>query len=119
MKDLKLYHGEYRFMTLIWDNQPINSTKLHKLCLQELGWKKSTTYTMIRKLSEKNLIQNENATVTALVKKEEVKKYESETVVDRMFDSSLPQFITAFLKGKKLSKEEADDIKKIIEEASE
>ncbi len=118
MKDYKLFDGEYKFMCIIWDNEPINSTKLHKICLEKLGWKKSTTYTMIRKLSKKGLIKNENAVVTVLVKKDEVEKYESEQLVNRVFDDSLPNFISAFLKDRKLTEKEANEIKKVIEEAT-
>lgn len=118
MKDYKLFDGEYRFMCIIWDNEPINSTKLHRICLERFGWKKSTTYTMIRKLSKKELIKNENTVVTTLVKKDEVEKYESEHLVNRVFDNSLPSFISAFLKDKKLTQKEADEIRKMIEEAT-
>jgi predicted transcriptional regulator len=118
MNNYKLFDAEYKFMSIIWESSPINSTKLHKICLEKLGWKKSTTYTMIRKLCEKGLIRNENATVTALVNKDEVKKYESQQLVDRVFDSSLPNFISAFLKDKKLTEKEANEIRKMIEEAT-
>lgn len=106
-------------MCVIWDNEPINSTILHKICLKKLGWKKSTTYTMIRKLSEKGITKNENAIVSAIVKKEQVKKYESEQLINKVFDNSLPHFISAFLKDKKLTQKEADEIRKMIEEATE
>lgn len=117
MEDLKLFDAEYRFMSIIWDNEPINSTKLSKISFEILGWKKSTTYNMIKKLSEKELLKNENATVTAIVKREQVQKYESEEVVDKSFDGSLPAFLTTFLDNKKLSEKEALELKKIIEEA--
>lgn len=105
-------------MCVIWDSEPINSTKLHKICLEKLGWRKSTTYTMIRKLSEKKLIKNENAVVSAIVKKDEIKKYESEQLVTRVFDNSLPHFISAFLQGNKITQKEADEIRKMIEEVA-
>lgn len=117
MEDLKLFDAEYRFMSIIWENEPINSTKLSKISFEILGWKKSTTYNMIKKLSEKELLKNENATVTAIVKREQVQKYESEEVVDKSFDGSLPAFLTTFLDNKKLSEKEALELKKIIEEA--
>ena len=78
MDDLKLFDAEYKFMDIIWELEPINSTELTKVCRKKLGWKKSTTYTMIRKLSERSILKNENATVPALLKREEVQKYESE-----------------------------------------
>ena len=118
MEELKLFDAEYKFMDIIWELEPINSTELTKVCRKKLGWKKSTTYTMIRKLSERGILKNENATVTALVKREEVQKYESETLLEDKFDGSLPVFLATFLQDKKLSKEEAEEIQKVIEEAT-
>ena len=116
MEDLKLFDAEYKFLDIIWELEPINSTELTKVCLNKLGWKKPTTYTMIRKLAEKGLLKNENATVTSLVKREQVQKYESEALLEKSFDNSLPAFIAAFLQDKKLSENEAEEIKKMIEE---
>jgi predicted transcriptional regulator len=118
VEELKLFNAEYRFMDIIWELEPINSTELTKICMQSLGWKKSTTYTMIRKLSERGILQNEEATVTALVKREQVQKYESEALLEKAFDGSLPAFLAAFLQDKKLSKQEAEEIEKMIEEAT-
>jgi BlaI family penicillinase repressor len=118
MEELKLFDAEYKFMNIIWDLEPINSTELTKACAKGLGWKKSTTYTMIRKLSERGIIQNRDATVTALVKRERVQKYQSEALVEKAFDGSLPAFLAAFLQGKKLSAQEAERIRKMIEEAA-
>lgn len=116
MEDFKLFDAEYKFLDIIWDIEPINSTDLTKVCLNKLGWKKPTTYTMIRKLAEKGILKNENAIVTTLVKREEVQKYESEALLEKSFDNSLPAFISAFLQDKKLSRNEAEEIKKMIEE---
>ncbi len=116
MEELKLFDAEYKFLDIIWESEPVNSTELTKLCLQRLGWKKPTTYTMIRKLAEKSILKNENATVTSLVKREQVQKYESEALLEKSFDNSLPAFIAAFLKDKKLTKSEAEEIKRMIEE---
>ena len=118
MSKLKLFDAEYKLMDIVWEHEPINSTELTKICRQKLGWKKSTTYTMIRKLSKRGVLKNENATVTALVKREEVQKYESETLLYDKFDGSLPVFLATFLQDKKLSKQEAEEIQKMIEEAS-
>lgn len=118
MEDLKLFDAEYKFMDIIWEIEPINSMELTKICREKLGWKKSTTYTMIRKLSERGILKNENATVTALVKREEVQKYESELLLEDKFDGSLPVFLATFLQDKKLSKKEAEEIQKMIEEAT-
>jgi predicted transcriptional regulator len=118
MEKLKLFDAEYKLMDIIWKLEPINSTELTKVCMEKLGWKKSTTYTMIRKLSQRGILKNENATVTALVKREQVQKYESEVLLEKAFDNSLPAFLATFLQGKKLSKQEAEEIKKMIEEAA-
>ena len=117
MEEYKLFDAEYRLLSLIWENEPINSTQLSKLCLEKLGWKKPTTYNLIRKLSERGFLKNENATVTALVKKEQVAKYEGEMVVEKNFGGSLPAFISAFLDGKTISAEEADEVKRMIDNA--
>ncbi len=117
MEDLKLFDAEYRFLSVIWENEPVNSTELSRICLDRLGWKKSTTFNMIRKLSERGFVKNENAVVTSLVKKSQVEKYESEAVVERSFGGSLPAFIAAFLDGRKISPEEAEEVKAMIERA--
>jgi len=118
MEELRLFNAEQKFMDLIWELEPINSTELMKICQNNLGWKKSTTYTMIRKLSERGILQNKNATVTALVKREQVQKYESEALLEKSFAGSLPTFMAAFLQDKKISKKEAYEIRKMIEEAT-
>lgn len=115
----ELFDAEYRLMDILWEMEPINSTQLCKVCLERLGWKKPTTYTMLRKLSERGLLQNQNATVTALVGREQVRQRESQAVVEHTFGGSLPVFLTAFLGGKKLTQAEAEELKKIIEEAVE
>lgn len=118
MEEFKLFDAEYKFMNIIWDNEPINSTKLSRITEDVLGWKKSTTYNMIKKLVDKNLLVNENATVRSLINREQVQKYESEAVVEKSFDGSLPAFLTAFLDNKKISDKEALELKRIIEEAT-
>jgi BlaI family penicillinase repressor len=117
MEKYKLFDAEYKFVSIIWDNEPINSTELVKLCADKLGWKKSTTYTVLKKLCERGILQNVDATVTALVKREDVQRYESRAVLEKTFDGSLPKFLTAFLSGRKLSEQEAEELKRIIEEA--
>ena len=119
MDEYKLFDAEYRFLSVIWENEPVNSTELSRICLDRLGWKKSTTFNMIRKLTERGFLQNVNATVTALVKKEQVAKYETETVIEKNFGGSLPAFIAAFLDGRKISAEEAAQVKRMIDEASD
>ena len=112
----KLCDSDYRFMCVVWDNAPINSGELVKLCQEKLGWKKSTTYTVVRKMCEKGYIANEDATVSVLIPKEQVQADESQYFVERTFDGSLPGFIAAFLGGKKISNEDAKTLKKMIDE---
>lgn len=119
MEHLRLCDSDYRFMSVIWANAPVNSGELVKLCAEELGWKKSTTYTAIKKLCEKGFIQSENALITVLVQKEEVQAEESEYFVERTFSGSLPQFVAAFLGGKTISEKEAEKLKKLIDEHCE
>jgi predicted transcriptional regulator len=106
-------------MCVVWEHAPVNSGDLVKLCNETLGWKKSTTYTTIKKLSEKGYIKNEDAIVSVIIEKERVQADESNYFVDRTFEGSLPGFLTAFLGGKKLSSEEADEIRKLIDEYSD
>jgi len=117
MEKYKLFDAEYKFVSIIWDNEPINSTELVKICADKLGWKKSTTYTVLKKLCGRGILQNRDATVTSLVKREDVQRYESRAVLEKTFDGSLPKFLTAFLSGRKLSEQEAEELKRIIEEA--
>ena len=112
---LKLCDSEYRFMTIVWEVAPVKSGQLVSLCNERLGWKKSTTYTVIKKLSERGFLQNDNATVHALVKQEDCQAVESDYFVNRTFGGSLPMFIAAFLGNKQLSEEEAEQIKQMID----
>ena len=118
MDNIKIFEVEYRFMLVIWENEPINSTELVGLCFDKFGWKKSTTYTVIKRLSERGAIKNENAVVTSLVSRLRIQKYESEQILEKTFDNSLPGFITAFLQDKTLSEEEARTIKNMIDEVT-
>lgn len=118
MEAFKLYDAEFKFVSLIWAHEPIGSGELVTLCQETLGWKKSTTYTVLRKLCARGILQNEHSVVTARVKRGEVQRYESQALLARAFDNSLPSFMAAFLSGKKLSREEADDLKRMIEEAT-
>lgn len=118
MKEFKLFDAEYKFMSIIWDHEPINSTQLSRMTEEILGWKKSTTYNMIKKLAKKELLVNKNATVRSVIKRDQAQKYESEAIIEKSFDGSLPDFLTAFLDNKKLSEREALELKRIIEEAT-
>lgn len=119
MEYARLCDSEYRFMCVVWENAPINSGELVKLCREQLGWKKSTTYTVIRKLCEKGYLTSEEAVIRVTIPREQVETAESACFVERTFDGSLPHFITAFLGGRKLSREEAQELKKLIDEHRE
>ena len=119
MENKRLFEGEARFMDIIWDSEPVPSGKLVELCRERLGWKKSTTYTMIKRLSEKGLLVNENSVVRSLVSREEVRAMESRAVVEQTFAGSLPGFLVSFLGEKPLSREEAEELKRMIDRYSE
>jgi predicted transcriptional regulator len=104
-----------RFADIVWANEPIGSGELVKLCEKELGWKKPTTYTVLRKLSEKGLLRNEDGVVTTLMTREDFYSAKSEQIVEDSYEGSLPAFIAAFTSRKKLSKAEVDEIQKMID----
>lgn len=111
----KIFESEYRFCLLLWEHEPINSTKLAALCKEQLGWSKATTYTVIRRLAERGVLKNENATVTSLVSKEDVQEFELDQLVEKTFEGSLPAFIAAFSRSKKLSQEEIAQLQELID----
>ena len=119
MENLKLCESDYRFMTVIWDNEPVASGQLVELCRQQLGWKKATTYTTLKKLSEKGFAQNVDTIVTSLVPREDVQAYASEHFVEHTFRGSLPQFLVSFLGEKTISEEEAAELKRLIDQHRE
>ncbi len=116
MKDYKLGKMERRFADLTWDNEPINSGELVKLCEKEFGWKKSTTYTMLRRLCDKGLFQNLDAVVSSILTREEFLTLQSEQFVDETFDGSLPLFLAAFAQRKQLTEKEISELQKLIDE---
>ena len=119
MNTPKIFESEYRFCLILWENEPVNSTKLVELCKQQLGWSKATTYTVIRRLAERGVLKNENATVSALVSKEEAQESRLNELVEETFEGSLPAFIAAFSRGKKLNKAEVDQLKALIDSYGE
>ena len=119
MDNLRLAEGEYRFACIVWEHEPLPSGKLVELSQQQLGWKKSTTYTVLKKLVDKGVLRNENAVVSAAVPKEEVLREESRAVVERTFDGSLPAFLAHFMGGRTISNAEADELKAIIDRCRE
>ena len=111
----KIFESEYRFFLILWEHEPINSTKLVALCKEQLGWSKATTYTVIRRLAERGVLKNENAMVTALVSKEQVQESELEQLVERTFEGSVPSFIAAFSRSKMLTDEEIEQLQDLID----
>lgn len=110
-----LADGEYRFACIVWENEPLPSGRLVELSLKQLGWKKSTTYTVLRKLEERGVLRNENSVVTSVIPKEDILREESRAVVEGTFGGSLPSFITAFMGGRTISAQEADELKSLID----
>ena len=115
MDDLRLGLVESQFADIIWSSEPITSGELVKVCSEKLDWKKSTTYTMLKRLCERGLFQNNNGVVTALMTKEEFGAAQSEKIIDESFAGSFPAFIAAFASRKKLSKKDVDEIQKMID----
>ena len=111
----KIFESEYRFCLILWENEPVNSTKLVALCKEQLGWSKATTYTVIRRLAERGVLKNENAVVTALVSKEQVQESELEQMVEKTFEGSIPSFIAAFSRSKRLTDQEIAQLQEMID----
>jgi len=115
----KVFESEYRFCLILWKHEPINSTQLAKLCHEQLGWSRTTTYTVIRRLSDRGVVKNENATVTSLVSKDEVQAAEIDEMVEKTFEGSLPAFIAAFTRRRSISREDLAEIRKMIDSYGE
>lgn len=113
--ELRLCESDFRFMCVVWENEPVSSHDLVLKCNEHLGWKKSTTYTVLKKMSEKGFAKNEGSVITSLVAKNDVQKYESNRVVNTSFDGSLPSFLASFFGGKKISEDEAQELKRLID----
>lgn len=120
MREYKLAEGEARFAELIWQKEPITSPELVKLCEKEFQWKKSTTYTVLKKLCQRGIFQNEKAVVTSLISKEDFYSYKSRKFVEESFGGSIPRFLTAFMgRGGTLTKEQAEEIRELIDKYEE
>lgn len=113
--ELRLCESDFRFMCVVWENEPVSSHDLVLKCNEQLGWKKSTTYTVLKKMSEKGFAKNEGSVITSIVAKNDVQKYESNRVVNTSFDGSLPSFLASFFGGKKISEDEAQELKRLID----
>ena len=119
METPKIFESEYRFCLLLWEHEPVNSTKLVAVCKEELGWSKATTYTVIRRLAERGILKNENAMVTSLVSKEEAQESRLTEMVEETFEGSIPAFIAAFSRSKKLSRADVDQLQALIDSYQE
>ena len=115
METPKVFESEYRFCLILWEHEPIKSSDLVNFCKEQLGWKSSTTYTVIKRLSERGVLKNENTIVSALVTKDEVQAAEIDELVEKKFEGSLPAFIAAFTKHQKISEEEIDEVQRMID----
>ena len=111
----KVFESEYRFCLILWEHEPIKSSELVKLCKEQLGWRPTTTYTVIKRLSERGVVQNDHTVVTSLVSKDQVQAAEIQEMVDKTFEGSLPAFIAAFTKHQKISDAELDAVQEIID----
>lgn len=111
----KVFESEYRFCLILWENEPVKSSKLVHLCKEQLGWKPTTTYTVIKRLSKRGVLKNENTVVTSLVSKDQVQAAELNEMVEKTFEGSLPAFIAAFTKHQKISDAEIDAVQQMID----
>ena len=115
MSTPKVFESEYRFCLILWENEPIKSSELVELCKEQLGWKPTTTYTVIKRLSERGVLKNEKTVVTSLVTKDEVQASEIDEMVEKTFEGSLPAFVAAFTKHRKMSDKEIDAVQEMID----
>lgn len=111
----KIHESEYRFCLIMWDNEPVTTTEIVRLCQEQLGWKRTTTYTVIKRLGQRKVLKNENGTITSLVSKNQVQSGEIDELVEKKFEGSLPAFIAAFTKRKDVSDKDLDEIQHMID----
>ena len=116
METPKIHESEYRFCLILWEHEPVKSKELVRLCQEQLGWKPTTTYTIIKRLSERGILKNENTIVTSLVSKDQVQAAEIDELVEKKFEGSLPAFLAAFTRHQKLSDREVDELQAMIDQ---
>ncbi len=115
METPKVFESEYRFCLILWEHEPVRSSDLVRLCREQLGWKPTTTYTVIKRLSERGVLKNEDSVVTALVSKEQVQEAEIDELVEKKFGGSLPAFVAAFTRHGKMTEKEIDQVQRMID----
>lgn len=115
METPKIFESEYRFCLILWEHEPVTTTELVKLCQARLGWKRTTTYTVIKRLAERGILQNQDGVVTALVSREQAQVSELDELMEKKFQGSLPAFLAAFARRQALSEKEVEEIRRIIE----
>lgn len=115
METPKIFESEYRFCLILWEHEPVTTTQLVKLCQAQLGWKRTTTYTVIKRLGERGVLRNEDGLVTALISKEDAQVSELDELMEKKFQGSLPAFLAAFARRQALSRDEVEEIRRIIE----
>lgn len=111
----KIFESEYRFCLILWEQEPVTAVQLVKLCQEQLGWKRTTTYTVIKRLSERGVLKNEEGTITSLISKEEAQASEIDELVEKKFEGSLPAFVAAFTKHQRMSEQEIDEVQRMID----
>lgn len=111
----KIFESEYRFCLILWEREPVSTTELVRLCQDKLGWKRTTTYTVIKRLGERGVLKNEEGIVSSLISKEEAQVSELDELMEKKFQGSLPAFLAAFARRQELSQEEVEEIRRIIE----
>ena len=111
----KIHESEYRFCLILWEHEPVTAVELVRLCQDQLGWKRTTTYTVIKRLCERGVLQNQNGTVTSLFSKDQVQACEIDELLEKKFEGSLPAFVAAFTKRQKLSDEDLDEVQRMID----
>lgn len=111
----KVFESEYRFCLILWEHEPIKSSELVALCREQLDWKPTTTYTVIKRLSERGVLKNENTVVTSLVSKDQIQAAEIDELVEKKFEGSLPAFVAAFAKHRRISEKEIEQLQQMID----
>ena len=111
----KIHESEYRFCLIMWEHEPVTAAELVKMCQEQLGWKRTTTYTVIKRLGERGVLKNENSTITSLISKDKAQTCEIDELVEKKFGGSLPAFIAAFTKRQDMSEDELDEVQRMID----